>query len=224
MRTISLSSTTAPIAILGAALLLAAFAAWQDYGRLEAYRSPPAGKRGQAAPPSLEPGGQAVAPHNRLALPEANLFGALAQTIGEDAGQGTKPGPAPVDDATLPASTAAYRLFGIIDAAMERDRRVVIGTGDADQREFAIGDEAPDGARVHAIRVRTVILDRAGVLERLDLPDQVDDAISGLGGPPGGDQAAAGSEPALPGAFNPASLPVTVPNAATLPDDEPHAD
>ena len=221
MRTISLSSTTAPMTVLGAALLLAAFAAWQDFTRLQAYRRPPPGSTGQSTAPDSAPSGQAVEMNKRLALPEGNLFGALTQPAREDAGQGARPVPAPVDDAALPASTAAYRLFGLIDAAAERDRRVVIGTGEADQRELAVGDEAPDGARVHAIRARAVILDRAGVLERLDLPVQTDDSMSGLTAAP---TAVTAPSPALPGAFNPASLPATAPAAATRPDDEPHSD
>jgi hypothetical protein len=78
---------------------------------------------------------------------------------------------------------------------------------------------------VHSIRARAVILDRAGVLERLDLPVQSDDSMAGLGA--GRDEARAAKltpAPALPSAFDPAALPVMVQGTAASPDDEPHAD
>lgn len=215
--------TAAPFAALTAAVLLAAFVAWRDHGRAATYPGIPHKVVGQPDTPNPPRQGHPALPTARLALPEAGLFGTQAPAAASDGGETTNPEPARLDDSALPVSTAAYRLFGIIDAAAERDRRAVIGTGDGDQREFAIGDEAPDGARVHAIRARAVILARLGVLERLDLPGHTDDSMSGLRAGPG-DAPGATPAPTLPGAFDPASLPAMVPDMTTLQDDEPHSD
>jgi hypothetical protein len=225
MSTFQLSRNAVPVIVLAAVLLLAASAAWRDYLRLATYLLPLPGSATQtvAMNPALDTG--SVPPSARSALPDARLFGELTPSLAQGKGQATAVGPTSVDDSALPVSTAPYRLFGIIDAALDRNRRVVIGTGDADQLEYAIGDEAPDGAKVHSIRARAVILDRAGVLERLDLPVQSDDSMAGLGA--GRDEARAAKltpAPALPRAFDPAALPVMGQGTAAFPDDEPHAD
>lgn len=226
MRTFRLARTTAPMTVLAAVMLLAAYAGWRDYARLVAHAAPSPGSERQRVSTAPAPGTRNVPPAARRTLPDANLFGAPAPSPARGEEQATTVNPAPLDDAALPASTAAYRLFGIIDAAVERDRRIVLGTGDGDQRKFAIGDEAPDGARVHAIRARAAILERAGVLERLDLQVETDESMSRLGAPPGDDQAAAvaPARAAAPGQFAAGSLPVTARNAATPPAEEPYAD
>ncbi len=101
-------------------------------------------------------------------LPMANLFGMAADA---DAGPAGAAQPPPIDEASMPASTASFQVFGIIDADQPAAARAILGSGDADQQEFRVGDTAPDGSRIHAVRPRALVLERDGRLELMKLPE-----------------------------------------------------
>lgn len=172
-------------------VIVAGFAgtlAWSDLQRLP--REAPSGDLAQMPAPesSVTPATDTSA---RDALPELALFGTAEQSR-DAATPAPAPPPPTVDEAALPPSTAGYELFGIIEASDAASARAIIGTPDGQQQEYAVGDTMPDGARVHAIRERAVLFDRAGALERLALP--------ALDSGDGGATASAATPPGLPGA------------------------
>jgi len=118
-----------------------------------------------ATPPAATQHG--ATPFPRTALADWALFGS------PDAPPQASSAPvAPVvfDEASLPDAAAGFRLFGVIEADDGSSARAILGVYDADQREYRVGDVAPDGARIHAVRARAVILERDGRLEQMRLP------------------------------------------------------
>ena len=71
----------------------------------------------------------------------------------------------------IASATARYRLFGVITARDPRQARAILGAEDGPQREYRIGDTAPDGARVQAVAARALLLSREGRLEWMQLPE-----------------------------------------------------
>lgn len=69
-------------------------------------------------------------------------------------------------------SNASYQLFGLIASDSQGPRRVILGTDPSSQIILREGDRAPEGEIVRAIRERDILLDRAGALESLALPDE----------------------------------------------------
>lgn len=145
---------------------LAASLAWHDFRLATSLPSP------VVAPPSTAGETPVQAPTldaSRASLTARALFG-TAETTSDEAAKETAAANALPDAAALPTSTASYQLFGVIDSPRENERRAVVGTGETDQQELAVGSAAPDGATVRAIRQRLVVLDRNGALEKLELP------------------------------------------------------
>lgn len=155
-----------------AALLLAgtvaAGVAWRDVGRLADNRPALTGKVAPAAnaPPVVDDA--AVRPATSPALAEWALFGTPASPEAESV---APPAPPVVDEAALPASAAPFQLFGLIEADADAEARAILGTSDADQQEYSVGDLAPDGSKIHAVRSRAIILERDGQLEQMKLPE-----------------------------------------------------
>lgn len=151
----------APIAfaVIGVAVLALGWRDWQRLAMLPPVSSDALSEQAEVA----RDAGPVAA---RAGLDRLPLFGTV-----EASPEQAAPPPAPVvDEAALPESIAGYRLFGIIEADLSSSARAILGSGDSDQQEYRVGDAMPDGARIHAVRERAVILERDGQLERLALP------------------------------------------------------
>ena len=163
-----------------------------------------------AATVSAEPARAVLADFGNLV--EWPLFGGSGATAGAIA-----PLPNDTSSGELPASTAPYRLFGIIASAGTAPRRAILGTDESSQRAYREGDAAPDGATVQRIDARAVILIRDGQAEILKLPG--DFSTAGEAAPLPGENAVVEdvqiSEP-LPETASPDAVPPAPPpvNAA----------
>lgn len=162
-----------PIALCAVAAAFSAWLAWHDVERMAA--APRASVTDAAPTPSAAPDLPAIG--SSASLPDLPLFGTPEQPD-----EAETPPPAvrvEPDESQLPASTAGYQLFGLIEADRPAEARAILGGADGQQQEYRIGDAMPDGARVHAIRARAVLFERNGALEKLTLPELE------LGGDPG---------------------------------------
>jgi general secretion pathway protein C len=83
---------------------------------------------------------------------------------------GMPPPPAPVDDANAPQTNMPLVLTGIFAATDPKDGLAIIGTSATNARVYPVGDRVPGNARVHAVYVDRVLLDRNGAIEALMLP------------------------------------------------------
>jgi len=165
----ALSATTF-VALCGVAIAVA----WAGWRRHVDLVSPGALPTTATAPSGESPAASAAQRAMALArLPEVALFGSPAAP---DAPQAVAQ---PADEAELPEAAASFQIFGLIDATQAGRARAILGSSDADQREYRVGDEAPDGARVHAIRPRALVLERDGRLELVKLPEAGSGAASG---------------------------------------------
>jgi len=118
---------------------------------------------------------------DRHLLVEQPLFG----TPAAEAPPPAAPVAPPVDESKLPASTASFQIYGLIEDSSAGGARAILGMHDGEQREYRIGDDAPDGARIKAVRARSLILERDGKLEQLALPELgLRDAVSPAAGTP----------------------------------------
>jgi hypothetical protein len=184
VRNLKSALPPAAFAVVGVAVCVLA---WRDFQRVEPVSARPVVATNPA--PDTLPGMPSAADATaRGALADWTLFG-----IEDTAASAPPPAAPPVlDESALPESTVSYQLFGVIEADDARDARVILGVSDADQQEYRVGADAPDGARIHAIRARAVILERNGQLEQLRLPDA--DSVGA---------------PGMPGAYSPRRLPGT---------------
>jgi general secretion pathway protein C len=64
-------------------------------------------------------------------------------------------------------------LTGIISADDPQNGLAILGQNAASAKVFAVGDNVPGGAKLHAVYSDKVIIDRGGILETLALPRQV---------------------------------------------------
>jgi general secretion pathway protein C len=94
----------------------------------------------------------------------ANLFGQAATPAGN-----------------APVTSMALLLGGVIADADDKRGFALIGTGSTDIKFYKVGDTVPGGARLAAVQVDRVLLDRGGVLETLLLPPR---STVNLGVPP----------------------------------------
>jgi len=92
---------------------------------------------------------------------------------------GTAPPPPPVDDANAPLTNMPLVLTGIIAAKDPKDGLAIIGTAAANGKIYAVGGRLPGNARVHAVYLDRVLLERNGTIEALTLPHN-----KSSGGPP----------------------------------------
>lgn len=83
---------------------------------------------------------------------------------------GTAPPPPPVDDANAPLTNMPLVLTGIIAAKDPKDGLAIIGTAAANGKIYAVGGRLPGNARVHAVYLDRVLLERNGTIEALLLP------------------------------------------------------
>ncbi len=83
---------------------------------------------------------------------------------------GTAPPAAPLDDANAPQTNMPLILTGIIAATDPKDGLAIIGTSAGNAKVYPVGARVPGSARVHAVYVDRVLLDRNGAIEALMLP------------------------------------------------------
>jgi general secretion pathway protein C len=102
-----------------------------------------------------------AAPVDIAAITNTHLFG-IAPAVGGD-GNG----------ANAPQTNMPLVLTGVIAANDPRDGLAILGPSVAATRVYAVGDNIPGGARLHAVLSDHVLLDRGGVIEALALPRQL---------------------------------------------------
>jgi general secretion pathway protein C len=110
------------------------------------------------------------APLNLAALGSGHLFGVA-------------PPPPAVDDANAPETNMPLVLTGIIAAADPKNGLAIIGTAAGNAKIYPVGERVPGNARVHAVYVDRVLLERNGTLEALMLPRKFGGGGPGPGGP-----------------------------------------
>ncbi len=126
-----------------------------------------------AAPPRHDQAVSTLAAHaplNLAALSNGHLFGAA-------------PPPPQVNDANAPETNMPLVLTGIIAAADPKNGLAIIGTAASNAKIYPVGERVPGNARVHAVYVDRVLLERNGTLEALMLPRKFGGATAPTGGP-----------------------------------------
>jgi general secretion pathway protein C len=98
----------------------------------------------------------------------ANLFGQSAAPIGTDA----------------PVTTMNLKLLLVFAASNEKHGFAALGPSNGEVKVYRVGDEVPGGARLHAVYVDRVLLDRGGVIEALLVPPR--EGSVGTAPPPAG--------------------------------------
>jgi general secretion pathway protein C len=78
-----------------------------------------------------------------------------------------------LNDADIKASRLDLRVVGILFADKERDSHVIIQMAGGHEQTFKVGDKLPGGVIIKRIKPQGVLIGREGVLERLNLPQQV---------------------------------------------------
>ena len=101
------------------------------------------------------------APIDIAAITNSHLFG-VAPT---PAGTG--------NDANAPQTSMPLVLTGVIAANDPRDGLAILGPSITATKVYAVGDNIPGGARLHAVLADRVLLERNGNLEALALPRQL---------------------------------------------------
>jgi general secretion pathway protein C len=96
------------------------------------------------------------------AITNARLFGAAP--IQTPSGQ---------DAMNAPQSSMPLVLTGIISADDPQNGLAILGENAASARVYAVGDNVPGGAKLHAVFSDRVVVDRGGKLESLMLPRQL---------------------------------------------------
>jgi general secretion pathway protein C len=117
-------------------------------------------------------GAARVQTRNIVDLPSilrANLFGQAAALGGADA----------------PLTSMALVLSGTIADIDEKRGFAILGPSAAAMKVYSVGDTLPGGARLHAVLVDRVLLDRGGTIESLLLPRRAGTgpAIAATGAP-----------------------------------------
>lgn len=75
--------------------------------------------------------------------------------------------------ANAPQTNMPLVLTGVVAANDPRDGLAILGPSAAATKVYAVGDNIPGGARLHAVLSDHVLLDRGGVIEALALPRQL---------------------------------------------------
>jgi general secretion pathway protein C len=86
---------------------------------------------------------------------------------------GVAPAPAAGNGANAPQTSMPLVLTGVIAANDPRDGLAILGPSVAATKVYAVGDNIPGGARLHAVLTDHVLLERDGRLESLALPRQL---------------------------------------------------
>jgi general secretion pathway protein C len=83
---------------------------------------------------------------------------------------GIAPPPAPAEGKNAPPTILPLVLTGILAATKPKDSMAIIGTSAGDAKVYPVGQRVPGNARVQAIYIDRVLLDRNGLIEALILP------------------------------------------------------
>ncbi len=73
-------------------------------------------------------------------------------------------------NANAPQTSMPLVLTGVIAANDPRDGLAILGPNAASTKVYAVGDNIPGGARLHAVLADHVLLERDGIIESLALP------------------------------------------------------
>jgi general secretion pathway protein C len=101
------------------------------------------------------------APIDIAAITKTHLFGVAPAQAG--AGNG----------ANAPQTSMPLVLTGVIAANDPKDGLAILGPSVASTKVYAVGDNIPGGATLHAVLTDHVLLERNGMLEALALPRQL---------------------------------------------------
>ncbi|HWL61320.1 MAG TPA: type II secretion system protein GspC [Steroidobacteraceae bacterium] len=71
----------------------------------------------------------------------------------------------------VPTTSLSLVLTGVVAAPDEKKGLAMIGTANNNIELKAVGDSLPGGARLHAVHVDRVLIDRGGSIEALPLPE-----------------------------------------------------
>ncbi len=117
---------------------------------------------GRVALPAAEPTAPAALPHRLdiAMITSAHLFGAAPVAASGNA-------------ANAPRTSMPLVLTGTIAAKDPKDGLAILGPNPSSVLVYAVGDNVPGGARLHAVYEDRVLLDRNGSIEALLLPRQV---------------------------------------------------
>jgi general secretion pathway protein C len=86
---------------------------------------------------------------------------------------GVAPTPAAGNGANAPQTSMPLVLTGVMAANDPRDGLAILGPSITATKVYAVGDNIPGGARLHAVLADHVLLERDGRLESLALPRQL---------------------------------------------------
>ena len=100
------------------------------------------------------------APIDIAAITDSHLFGIA-------------PAPAAGNGANAPQTSMPLVLTGVIAANDPRGGLAILGPSITSTKVYAVGDNIPGGARLHAVLTDHVLLERNGRLESLALPHQL---------------------------------------------------
>jgi general secretion pathway protein C len=100
-----------------------------------------------------------TAPVDVAAITNTHLFGVAPAVAG--------------NAANAPQTNMPLVLTGVVAANDPRDGLAILGPSIAATKVYAVGDNIPGGARLHAVLSDHVLLDRGGVIEALALPRQL---------------------------------------------------
>jgi general secretion pathway protein C len=106
-------------------------------------------------------------------------------------GTAPAPGASSTDDGQAPATRLALVLAGVLAADDPAHGLAILGEAVTNARVYAVGQNVPGGARLHAVYEDRVILDRDGAFESLVLPR------GAAGGPRGRPAPLLGATPAV---------------------------
>ena len=104
---------------------------------------------------------------------------------------GLAPAQTGAGDANAPRTNMPLVLTGVIAANDPRDGLAILGPSAAATKVYAVGDNIPGGARLHAVLADRVLLERDGRVEALALPRQL------AGAPPPPSISAAPTQPVI---------------------------
>jgi general secretion pathway protein C len=88
------------------------------------------------------------------------------------------------DAANAPSTTLALVLAGLLAADDPKEGYAIIGENAASAKVVSVGEEVPGGAKLHSVYRDRAVIERAGTLESVYLPQGAGGAIGGTAPPP----------------------------------------
>jgi general secretion pathway protein C len=125
-----------------------------------------AGKKPVVTAPTASPPSARSPAYDAIAIGNAHLFGVAATPTASG------------DAANAPSTTMNLVLAGLLAADDPKTGYAIIGENAAGAKVVSVGEEIPGGARLHSVYADRAVIERAGVLESVYLPQGI-----GSGGP-----------------------------------------